>query len=324
MAISVKKFALGAARASGIFAAARELTVAMPRILMYHNFTDSAVHEAAAVSVDRLREQFRYLKKHFNVVSLQEMIGQWTQKKRIDDRTAVLTIDDGRRNCYEFLFPLLKEFNFPATFYVVSSSIHGEDWLWTDKVLWLSEQQTGLTEILPDNLESLFAALNSLRPEVRNARIRTLAETAGMAIPREAPRKYASCSWDELREMAGSGLVEIGSHTASHPILASITDEESWNEIADSKAQLEAELHQPVQSFCFPNGKPGDYRPNQVGQVRDAGYSSAVVTRFGFVTQVTDLFELPRIGVAGDTQPLTFRKYVDGLEYYQARLRGIV
>lgn len=73
-------------------------------------------------------------------------------------------------------------------------------------------------------------------------------------------------SWSELREMSDSGLVEIGSHTATHPILASIADEESRQELILSKAEIEDDVEREVRSFCFPNGMPGDFRPGHVRQ----------------------------------------------------------
>jgi peptidoglycan/xylan/chitin deacetylase (PgdA/CDA1 family) len=294
---------------------------------MYHNFSPQA--DTSAVGVALMREHLAYLGRNFQIVPLAYIVAQVQSRKPLDRRLVALTIDDGRRNCYEFLFPLLKEFNLPATFFVVSSFIRGEDWIWTDKVLWLSEQSPRPEELASDNIGAFFRALNQMPPQVRDQRIERLATSMNVAIPRHAPPKYAPCSWHELREMAHSGLVEIGSHTVTHPILASMNDEESWQELTLSRTQIEEGVGRKVDSFCFPNGKLGDYRSSQVRMLKDAGYSSAVVTRFGMVSPKDDVYELPRIGVAGGTDPLTFAKFLDGAECYQARfqralgLRGV-
>jgi peptidoglycan/xylan/chitin deacetylase (PgdA/CDA1 family) len=123
--------------------------------------------------------------------------------------------------------------------------------------------------------------------------------------------------------MAASGLVEIGSHTVTHPILSSITDEESWDELTVSRTQIEEGLGKKIKLFCFPNGKPGDYRPSQIRQVKDAGYEGAVATRSGMVGHGANRYELPRIGISGKTDNLSFSKYLDGAEYFQAKLRGL-
>ena len=120
--------------------------------------------------------------------------------------------------------------------------------------------------------------------------------------------------------MADSGLVEIGSHTVTHPILSSLTDEESQVELTRSRAQIEEGIGRRVRSFCFPNGMAGDFRANQVGQIREAGYECAVISKFGMVQDRCDPYQMPRIGAARKSSILEFSKYLDGVAYFQQRL----
>jgi peptidoglycan/xylan/chitin deacetylase (PgdA/CDA1 family) len=251
-----------------------------------------------------------------------ELAERLASGRKFDRCSVALTIDDGRRNCYEFLFPLMKEFKFPATFFVVSSFIRGEDWIWTDKVLWLSEQSRPPDELAPGKLNGIFRSLNRMRPEERNARIQSMAQSVGVTIPipKAAPAKYLPCSWSELREMADSGLMEIGSHTVTHPILSSVTDEEAFAELTRSRAQIEEGIGRSVRSFCFPNGMPGDFRPSQVRQVASAGYDCSVIAQFGMVSNSSDRYQLPRIGMARKSSPEQIAKYLDGFAYYQQRI----
>jgi peptidoglycan/xylan/chitin deacetylase (PgdA/CDA1 family) len=318
----MKRAALQIMRGCGMFALARAVSADMARILMYHNFSESDRPGTDEVSVNSVRKQFEYLRRHFRVVPLSHLCERLESGRPLGRRSVALTIDDGRRNCYEFLFPLLKEFAMPATFFVVSSFIRREDWIWTDKVLWLSEQPSRSSELSEEGIGGFFDLLNRMPPQRRNARIHSIAAGMGISIPKDVPPKYAPCTWNELREMADSGLMEIGSHTATHPILATLTDEESWWELTVSRAQIEEGLGRNVSSFCFPNGKPGDYRATQVRQIRDAGYRCAVVASFGIAGNRANPFELPRIGVGGKSDALVFAKRLDGAEYYQAKLRG--
>src|SRR5438552_1287927 len=84
-------------------------------------------------------------------------------------------------------FPLLQEFEIPATFFVVSSFIDGLDWIWTDKILWLSRQPGISAELAPENLARCFHALNRKRPEERNQWITATAARAGQTIPERPP-----------------------------------------------------------------------------------------------------------------------------------------
>ena len=322
----MSKLALRVLQSCGVFSLSRALSADMARIVMYHNFCGPNATEPDALNVEGIRRQFEYLRRHFQVVPLLELAERLASGRKFDRCSVALTIDDGRRSCYEFLFPLMKEFKFPATFFVVSSFIRGEDWIWTDKVLWLSEQSRPPDELAPGKLHGVFRSLNRMRPEDRDARIEAMASSLNKSLgvtiptPKSAPAKYSPCSWSELREMADSGLMEIGSHTVTHPILSSVTDEESFAELTLSRAQIEEGVGRSVRSFCFPNGMPGDFRLSQVRQVADAGYDCSVIAQFGMVSNSSDRYQLSRIGMARKSSPEQIAKYLDGFAYYQQRL----
>jgi peptidoglycan/xylan/chitin deacetylase (PgdA/CDA1 family) len=313
----MSKLVLRALQSCGVFSVTRALSAGMPRILMYHNFSGPNGTEPDSLNVEGIRLQFNYLRRHFRVVSLVQLAEQVASGRKLDRLMVALTIDDGRRSCYEYLFPLLKEFGLPATFFVVSSFISGEDWIWTDKVIWLSERPNPPKGLVPGKLDEVFRSLNRMRPEERNARLEAMAKSVGVIIPRIVPAKYGPCSWSELREMADSGLVEIGSHTVTHPILSSITDEESWNELTRSRAEIADGIGRSVSCFCFPNGMSGDFRRSQVRQVREAGYACSVIAQFGMVSSGSDPYQLPRIGMARKSSAEQVAKYLDGFAHYQ-------
>jgi peptidoglycan/xylan/chitin deacetylase (PgdA/CDA1 family) len=269
------------------------------------------------LNVEGIRLQFNYLQRHFRIVPLVQLAEQVASGRKLDRLMVALTIDDGRRSCYEYLFPLLREFGLPATFFVVSSFISGKDWIWTDKVIWLSEQPNPPEGLVPGKLDEVFRSLNRMRPEARNAWLEGMAKCVGVVIPTIVPEKFAPCSWSELREMADSTLVEIGSHTVTHPILSSITDQESWQELTRSRDEIAKGIGRSVRCFCFPNGMPGDFRPSQVRQVRDAGYACSVIAQFGMVSPGSDPYQLPRIGMARKSSAEQVAKYLDGFAYYQ-------
>ena len=318
----MKTLALKVLQSCGTFTLARIMSARMGRILAYHNFSDHDDTRPNEVSVAEARNQLEYLRRHFRVVPLSQLVERLASGVRLEPYSVALTVDDGRRNFYDLFFPLLKEFGMPATFFVVSSFIRRDDWVWTDKVLWLAEQPRTPGELAADRLGGVFKTLNQMRPEARNAQIENIAQKMCISIPKEPPPKYEPCSWSELCEMADSGLVEVGSHTVSHPILASVTDSEAWEELTASRAQIEEALGREIRSFCFPNGKPSDYRPNHLQLVKEAGYTSAVVTRFGMALTGSSIYELPRMGISATTDPLSFYKYLDGVEYYQGKLKG--
>ena len=101
-------------------------------------------------------------------------------------------------------------------------------------------------------------------------------------------------SWEQLREMQDSGLVEIGSHTCTHRrLLASLPPETAHREIVHSKAILEDNLGKAIELFCYPNGDCSPLALKLAGK----HYAAAVTTRRGLNDRSTPYHQLNRIGI---------------------------
>ncbi len=87
-------------------------------------------------------------------------------------------------------------------------------------------------------------------------------------------------TWEQIRQMLESGLVEFGSHTCSHRRLRSLPDEEIARELTRSKQLLEEKLGRPVTAFCYPFGA-GGFDKRVRTQVFKAGYKFDFSTKKG-------------------------------------------
>jgi peptidoglycan/xylan/chitin deacetylase (PgdA/CDA1 family) len=103
------------------------------------------------------------------------------------------------------------------------------------------------------------------------------------------PELLATMSWDELREVAASG-VEIGGHTVSHPHLTRLTDAELDRELGESKQRIEDELGRPARLLAYTYGEH-DARVHAA--VRRAGYAAAFAQWPG--SSPRNPFALPRV-----------------------------
>ena len=117
-------------------------------------------------------------------------------------------------------------------------------------------------------------------------------------------------SWDEVGELLAGGLVDVQSHTRTHPLLPQVDDERSYEEIAGSKREIEAHVPYELTSFCYPAGL---YGPREVEYVREAGYAAAVTTNPGVNAGGGDLLELRRTLIYGADDMRVFRGKLDGL-----------
>ncbi len=97
----------------------------------------------------------------------------------------------------------------------------------------------------------------------------------------------------DIRELMSSGW-EVGCHSATHGDFWAMTPERIFEETANAKKKLEAELGVPVRYFAYPRGR---YTDAAKRIIRDAGYDLALSMDDGFLSTKTDLLAVPRIGV---------------------------
>lgn len=100
----------------------------------------------------------------------------------------------------------------------------------------------------------------------------------------------------QVKQLADSGLIEIGSHTLTHANLNELDDADCLCELVDAKQQLEQLIAQPVTSFAYPFGI---YSDRDVKLARQAGYSNAVTTVEGIDGLQPDFMQLQRIKISG-------------------------
>ena len=103
--------------------ASREISVSPPvPILMYHHIRTDIGNDNPAiyVSPERFETQLSWLFAHgFQTVS-PEYFGSPSKRS---GKPIVLTFDDGYRDAYETVFPLLQKYGFHATFYLIVDDI---------------------------------------------------------------------------------------------------------------------------------------------------------------------------------------------------------
>jgi peptidoglycan/xylan/chitin deacetylase (PgdA/CDA1 family) len=107
--------------------------------------------------------------------------------------------------------------------------------------------------------------------------------------------------WKEIREMSGSGIVTIGSHTVSHLWLPTMGTVYLKKELADSKRQLESHLGRSVDFFCYPIGAHDERVKNLV---KEAGYACAVATNPGRLKPAYDIYAIKRVRISRSSDNL--------------------
>lgn len=128
-------------------------------------------------------------------------------------------------------------------------------------------------------------------------------------------------SWAHLREMSGAGM-SIQSHTASHPFLKQLSDEEAARELRESKVTIQNELAMPVDYLSLPNGS---YGSSSAAIAAGAGYAGICSSVVGYNAPGTNRFLMRRVRVSGNHCLDEFRQIVSGrgsaVRYLEAKYR---
>lgn len=92
-------------------------------VLMYHSI-EYEKGNTARLPKEKFKEQMKYLKENnYTTLSLEEAYDFFISNKPIPEKAVVLTFDDGYVDNYVEAFPILKELEFKATFFVITDLV---------------------------------------------------------------------------------------------------------------------------------------------------------------------------------------------------------
>ncbi len=293
-------------------------------ILLYHRVLTEKelgqdfIQPGMYVRRDAFEMQMLFLKKHFQIVSLQDLLALWKGNKWDNSkRYSVVTFDDGWRDNYLYAFPILQKHSIPATIFLPTALIGTNQRFWPDVLsnllvyyysanvpqekknaiatLWHRHSWTDKLDgrNVEDRIDLLIEHCKELSDEERNEIIGEMTAILGLTIGGER----ALLTWGEVKEMSNKGI-SFGSHSCTHKILTKYPVTVVKREIQDSSMPLQKEGINYVPVFCYPNG---DYNQEIARQVQAAGYLAAVSTHFGLEDGSSGHhYGLKRIGIHND------------------------
>jgi peptidoglycan/xylan/chitin deacetylase (PgdA/CDA1 family) len=313
-------------------------------VVQYHGVTTSGGPRGTSyrkkhVEVGRFEAQMRWLKERYRMIPLDDVVSHLVEGAPLPDRPAVITFDDGFRNNYTVAYPVLKSLGLPATLFVPTDFVSGKGPLWLDRIEY-SLNETRRASIALDilgvdvtlRLESdrdrtaskklVKSLLRAASPRLIEGVVGQLEAKAGVAVAgdRNSQGDYAPLTWQEAAEMSASGLVSVGSHTVSHPILPRCTASEMEHELTASKRLIEANIGRECRLFCYPNG---DFDGGTQAAVGKAGYAGAACSVQGFNDERTDVLAIRRVGIPGTVPLPEFAALVSGTLFLFANMRRL-
>lgn len=323
-------------------------------ILLYHRIYQAETDpQLLCAHPTHFAEHLEVLRNQYVVLSLKELCER-LQEKRLPKRGVAVTFDDGYADNFHNAKPLLERYEIPATVFVTTGYLGHQREFWWDELERLLMRTQTLPECLQVTLNGtryewhlerwahvseeerrlhsrwnvarqdmptprhqaywqLHRLLRSLGDQEREmvlTQLRQQSEDSG-----NRPNGDRVMTPGEIQGLAESGLIELGAHTETHPVLAKFSIEDQRKQITESKRFLETILERKVVSFSYPYGGCSDYTPETVAIVREAGFNCACANVTGVVTRESDLFQLPRFIVRdwdGDEFTRRLREWFNG------------
>jgi len=322
-----------------------------PAVITYHGVLPEGYRvidphlDGNLLSAEQLRQQVQFLKTHYEVISPEDFRASCEAKCKLPPRAVLLTCDDGLRNHFTAMLPVLQEAAVRCLFFVTGASReNAATMLWHEQLylLLLAGPETIRLDLTEAGVRSEAHGRSAKRALWRSLvgqlsafdgerRRQMLAEIrAQLGLPESWDEKYRedavlaprflTLSREELRQMADAGM-SIGAHTDSHPNLSQMPEDLVVRELRQNRQELEVILGQQVWALAYPFGGPGSVSAREIALAEQCGFTCAFVNYEYEFEGDCPRFALPRVHV---TAEMTLAELEARLSGFHSSLRQLL
>jgi peptidoglycan/xylan/chitin deacetylase (PgdA/CDA1 family) len=297
-------------------------------VVTYHRIQEpDAVGPFDPFVVDASPAQFdaqvTLLAKHFNLIDT-TALARWLDGGKLPANPAMITFDDGYRECVDVALPILLRHRAPAVFFIATRYVAERRVYWWDWIHILVTEsprerlELGYPRPIAIDLDDRAAAAAALFSIVKTSYgldlerfVAELTAASGVDIDAARERDLADqlvMTWDDVRTLAAAGM-DVQSHTHNHQVLQTLSRADQIEELGRSREILEAELDAPVRAVAFPIGRPVIHDPQLRSAVSRAGYRLGFSNKTGVnpLWRGLDPFNFRRLSFDADSPPSYIR-----------------
>jgi peptidoglycan/xylan/chitin deacetylase (PgdA/CDA1 family) len=310
-------------------------------ILAYHGVSLEDEHlwnSSLFMPPDLLRRRFELIKKHgCNVLPLGEAVER-LYDETLPERSVAITFDDGNYDFYRRAFPIVKEFNFPATVYLTTFyseynkpvfNVAAKYLLWKGKSKTLDCQSLfGRDERI--NLETEnerqraydllfeYALENKFSAEQKNDLLERMCENLQIDYAEFCDKRIVRLmNAAEVSEIASAGI-DVQLHTHRHRV--PLDEKLFLREIEDNRRAITSSAAaRPVTHFCYPSG---EYKTEFFPWMKAANVVSATTCETALSTPETNRFLLPRLVDTCSLSEVEFEGWLAGISHFLPQRRN--
>lgn len=247
----------------------------LPRIVYYHIVSNKSkipyYYKDNLFNEKLLNDQLRwYVRNGFKFITLDEAI-YLVQNNKNATKTIAFTTDDGFNENYFNIAPIFQKYEIKPTLFLISNCVDNKDLNWDCKVFLVKNSISTKKEVdicnrlskkynLRSDIENIVNFREhwpmALKEEIVNEAW-NLANLEPLSYYLDKIKPYMTIS--QIKELVSDGYT-IGSHSESHPDFSKLTEEETINEMIESKESLKIKLGIEPMYFAYPYGR----RPSKI------------------------------------------------------------
>ena len=282
-----------------------------PVVLIYHRVADLALDpQLLCVSPENFDQHLRILAGNFRVIPLHQLLDE-CRRGVVTPDTVALTFDDGYLDNLTNALPFLEKHDIHATIFPTVGMVGSDEEFWWDALerIFLTgnplpgtlsvttpggEKRWDLTSARgrAEAYEDICGVIHSDPPEEVSKTVDDLLSWSG--LPKTARKTHRVVNQEQLRLLAASPCIEIGSHGMNHSSLGSLPADRQRMEIRQSKQLLETIIGKPVRIFSYPFGSSSDFSRETGEILATEGYVAGIANIQGSIRNPRDLFSVPR------------------------------
>jgi peptidoglycan/xylan/chitin deacetylase (PgdA/CDA1 family) len=298
------------------------------RNFLFHRVSDERDNLWPPMKPLLFEKIIRLLTRDFHVVSLEEWL-QEKYKRPSHKKLVTILFDDGYKDNIEYAAPILKKYNCPASFYVVTDCIEKNIPTWT-YLLDHALQQTRIPDLVldfeqtPEELKKIALTdkplLRKIKPWMKrlpNAqRVQALNSILQQCNDVRTPQNKMM-GWKDIHQLQQDGFC-IGSHSHTHPMLAALEDEkEIKEELGHSASIIQQKLGKAPLTISYPIGS-FDERVTRLAVETGYHFGLAVEQNF-FQSGRHSIMAIPRVELYQEP-PWKVSLRINGLYHKAKRL----
>ena len=239
----------------------------------YHMVSDLHVPHVSNLyrfrTVEEFKSDLEFFTRHFQPVTLTEIVEALNGKRPLPRSCFHLTFDDGFREMYDVVAPILQRASVPATFFVNTAFLDGGGLAHYNALSVLLDQielhcshpgaaRTHLESILP----APRSAFMSLRERVlsigyaQKSLVCSLAEALDFDLSQYVKETQPHLSSGQIATLLNQGF-SIGSHSHDHSLYAGLPLSQQLAQTRMSMEILETRFSVSPKAFAFPHNDSG-------------------------------------------------------------------